>query len=58
MWCMFFGAFQCLPVNDCPAASYDSGVLAKKLFYFHIHYLWSLLTDILVKFSEILDFMF
>ena len=26
---MFFGEFQCLPVNDCPAASCDSGILAR-----------------------------
>ena len=25
----FFGEFQCLPVDDCPAASYDSDVLAR-----------------------------
>ena len=25
----FFGEFQCLPVDDCPAASCDSGVLAR-----------------------------
>ena len=25
----FFGAFQCLPVNDSPAASCDSGVFAR-----------------------------
>ena len=24
-----FGEFQCLPVDDCPAASCDSGVLAR-----------------------------
>ena len=29
MWGIFFGKFQCLPVNDCPAASCDSGVLAR-----------------------------
>ena len=29
MWDIFFGEFQCLPVNDCPAASCDSGVLAR-----------------------------
>ena len=29
MWGIFFGEFQCLPVDDCPAASYDSGVLAR-----------------------------
>ena len=27
MWGIFFGEFQCLPVDDCPAASCDSGVL-------------------------------
>ena len=26
---LFFGEFQCLPVNDCPAASCDSGVLTR-----------------------------
>ena len=26
---MFFGEFQCLPVDDYPAASCDSGVLAR-----------------------------
>ena len=25
----FFGEFQCLPVDDCPAASFDSGVLTR-----------------------------
>ena len=29
MWGIFFGEFQCLPVDDCPAASCDSGVLAR-----------------------------
>ena len=29
MWGIFFGEFQCLLVNDCPAASCDSGVLAR-----------------------------
>ena len=29
MWSIFFGEFQCLPVTDCPAASRDSGVLAR-----------------------------
>ena len=29
MWCIFFGEFQCLPVDDCPAASCDSGALAR-----------------------------
>ena len=29
MWGIFFGEFQCLPVNDCPAASCYSGVLAR-----------------------------
>ena len=24
-----FGEFQCLPVDDCPVASCDSGVLAR-----------------------------
>ena len=27
MWGIFFGKFQCLPVNDCSAVSCDSGVL-------------------------------
>ena len=26
MWGILFGEFQCLPVDDCPAASCDSGV--------------------------------
>ena len=30
MWGIFFGEFQCLPVDDCPAASCDSGVLARR----------------------------
>ena len=34
---IFFGEFQCLPVDDCPAASCNSGVLARgsesKSFY-------------------------
>ena len=29
MWGIFFGEFQCLPVNDCSAVSCDSGVLAR-----------------------------
>ena len=29
MWGIFFGEFQSLPVNDCPAASCDSGVLTR-----------------------------
>ena len=29
IWGIFFGEFQCLPVDDCPAASCDSGVLAR-----------------------------
>ena len=29
MWGIFFGEFQCLPVNDCPAASCDYSVLAR-----------------------------
>ena len=29
MWAIFFGEFQCLPVDDCPAASCDSGVLTR-----------------------------
>ena len=29
MWGIFFGEFQCLPVDACPAASCDSGVLAR-----------------------------
>ena len=29
MWGIFFGEFQCLPVDDCPAASCDSGALAR-----------------------------
>ena len=29
MWGIFFGEFQCLPVDDCPAASCDSGVLTR-----------------------------
>ena len=28
-WGIFFGEFQCLPVDDCRAASCDSGVLAR-----------------------------
>ena len=29
MWGIFFGEFLCLPVVGCPAASCDSGVLAR-----------------------------
>ena len=29
MWGIFFGEFHCLPIDDCPAASCDSGVLAR-----------------------------
>ena len=29
MWGIFFGEFQCLPVNDCSAVSCDSGVLTR-----------------------------
>ena len=28
-WGIFFGEFQCLPVDDCPAASCDPGALAR-----------------------------
>ena len=32
---MFFGEFQCLPVDDCSAVSFDFGVLARwSLFFF------------------------
>ena len=40
MWGIFFGEFQCLPVDDCPAATCDSGVLTRgsesMSFYFAI----------------------
>ena len=29
MWGIFFGEFQCLPVDDCSAVSCDSGVLVR-----------------------------
>ena len=29
MWGIFFGEFQCLPVNDCSAVSCDSSALAR-----------------------------
>ena len=29
MWGIFFGKFQCLPVDDCSAVSCDSGALAR-----------------------------
>ena len=29
MWAIFFGEFQCLPVDDCSAVSCDAGVLAR-----------------------------
>ena len=29
MWGIFFGEFQCLPVDDCPEASCDYCVLAR-----------------------------
>ena len=29
MWSIFFGEFQCLPVNDCSAVSCDSGALTR-----------------------------
>ena len=29
MWGIFFGEFQCLPVNDCSAVSCDSGALGR-----------------------------
>ena len=29
IWGMFFGEFQCLPVDDCSAVSCDSGVLTR-----------------------------
>ena len=29
MWGIFFGEFQCLPVDDCSAVSCDSGALAR-----------------------------
>ena len=31
MWGIFFGKFQCLPVDDCSAISCDSGALASEL---------------------------
>ena len=40
MWGIFFGGFQCLPVDDCPAASCDSGVLARgseSTFFYYIY---------------------
>ena len=43
MWGIFFGEFQCLPVDDCAAASCDSGVLAiESLIYliFEALFLW------------------
>ena len=30
MWVIFFGEFQCLPVNDCAAVSCDSSVLKRE----------------------------
>ena len=37
MWGIFFGEFQCLPVDDCSAVNCDSGALARgselKFFY-------------------------
>ena len=40
MWGIFFGEFQCLPVNDCLAVSCDSSALARgserTSFYFSI----------------------
>ena len=30
MWGIFFGEFQCLPVDDCSAVSCDSGALARR----------------------------
>ena len=29
MWGIFLGEFQCLPVDDCPAVSCDSGALVR-----------------------------
>ena len=29
IWGLFYGEFQCLPVNDCSAVSCDSGALAR-----------------------------
>ena len=29
LWGIFFGEFQCLPIDDCPAVSCDSGALAR-----------------------------
>ena len=29
MWGIIFGEFQCFPVDDCPEASCDSGVVAR-----------------------------
>ena len=34
MWGIFFGEFQCLPVNDCSAVSCDSGALTRGSVYF------------------------
>ena len=30
MWDIFFGEFQCLPVDDCSAVNCDSGALARE----------------------------
>ena len=34
MWDIFFGEFQCLPVDDCSAVNCDSGALARGSNYF------------------------
>ena len=35
MWCIFFGEFQCLPVDDCWAVNCFSGVLVSGSHCFH-----------------------
>ena len=37
MWGIFFGEFQGLPVDDCPAASCDSGVLTRGSLFFFLY---------------------
>ena len=55
-----FGEFQCLPVDDCPAASCDSGVLTRgslKIGFYvqFVKYLIVLLSQFLSDIHKVLS---
>ena len=47
MWGIFFGEFQCLPVDDCSAVSCDSGALARGSEHMSLHHLEPVSTKLL-----------